>query len=41
MQTAKRKTPTTGSLNGFMGIGMMWTQDAYEEQNNTQKQSQK
>jgi hypothetical protein len=23
-------------LNGFMGIGMMWTQQAYEEQHNMQ-----
>lgn len=28
-------------LNGFMGpIGMMWTQQAYDEQNATRKQSQ-
>ena len=27
-------------LNGFMGIGMMWTQQAYEERHTTDKQSQ-
>jgi hypothetical protein len=29
-------------LNGFMGpMGMMWTQQAYEEQHNVQEQSEK
>jgi hypothetical protein len=43
MQATKRKkTPITASLNGFMDpIGMMWAQQAYEEQHNTQEQSQK
>ena len=27
-------------LNGFMGIGMMWTQQAYDEQHSTHEQSQ-